>query len=77
MRQDALDHEGALKPGRALDAGFEHIGHTSTPDAFEQRVLAEWNRLGKRYTHGVTIDFSPKCRLPACSLAMATGRNPF
>ena len=59
MRQDALDHEGALEPGRALDARLEHIGHAAPSDAFEQRVLAEWNRLGKRYTHGFTDDSIP------------------
>ncbi len=45
MRQDALDDKGSLEARRALDPRLEHIGHTTPPDAFKQRVLAEWYRL--------------------------------
>jgi hypothetical protein len=69
VRQDALDDEGSLKARWALDARLEHIGHTSPTDAFKQRVLAEWNRLRKRYPHGVTVDCILKCPSFAPSVA--------
>jgi hypothetical protein len=68
VRQDALDDKGSLKARWALDPRLEHIGHTSTPDAFKQRVLAEWYRLRKRYSHGVTVDCILKCPRFASSL---------
>jgi hypothetical protein len=61
VRQDALDDEGSLEPSWALNPRLEHIGHATTSDAFKQRVLAEWNRLRKRYPHGFAVDCISKC----------------
>jgi hypothetical protein len=60
VRQNALDDKGPLEPGWALDARLEHVGHASPPDAFEERVFAECDRLLKRYTHDFTVDFISK-----------------
>ena len=47
MRQDPLDHEGPLEPGGSLDAPLVDLGHATTADELEERVLAELNRLAE------------------------------
>ncbi len=48
----------ALEPGRALDAPLEDLGHATTADALEERVLAELNRLGELGCHEDPADRS-------------------
>ena len=52
VRQDALDDERALEPLRTLHTSLVDVSHTAAPDALEQRVFAELDRLGELHRHG-------------------------